>query len=233
MPKDKVGTTKKQAAKAAAAGSAGKNTAAVGAAANNTKPKSVLDKIVHAIRNTPQQGANGVSRVSIAKYIKAEFDYDNASAFKLALKKGVSSNVLEQVGQSFRVKGDAFIAPIEKEEDKLIIEDLVVTTGKDEGEESSHESAQQGDTVTVKYVGTLDNGVQFDAASSFSFLLGAGDVIKGWDKGIVGMRVGGQRKLVVPSKLGYGKRGCSPDIPPNATLHFMVTLKKISRPTSE
>jgi FKBP-type peptidyl-prolyl cis-trans isomerase/linker histone H1 and H5 family len=228
MPKGKAETTKKPAALKAAAASAGKKTAAVGA--NNTKPKSVLYKIVYAIRNTPQQGANGVSRVSIAKYIKAEFDYDNASALKLALKKGVSSNVLEQVGQSFRVKGDAIIEPIEKAEDKLVIEDLVAVPGKDDEEESSR-SAQHGDTVNVKYVGTLDNGVQFDAANSFSFLLGAGDVIKGWDKGIVGMRVGGKRKLVVPSKLGYGKRGCSPDIPPNATLHFIVTLKKICRPS--
>jgi FKBP-type peptidyl-prolyl cis-trans isomerase/linker histone H1 and H5 family len=197
-----------------------------------TVPKSVLDKIVYAIRNTPQQGTNGISRMSLAKYLKAEFDYDNASAFKLALKKGVSSNVLEQIGQSFRVKGDAVIEPVELEEDKLIIEDLIETTGgKNDDDESLQQSAaQHGDNVTVKYVGTLDNGVQFDAANSFTFLLGAGDVIKGWDKGIIGMRVGGKRKLVVPSKLGYGKRGCSPDIPPNSTLHFVVTLKKISRP---
>jgi FKBP-type peptidyl-prolyl cis-trans isomerase len=189
--------------------------------------KSALDKIVYAIRHTPQQaGTNGcVSRASLVKFIKAEFEYDNASALKLAFKKGVTSNVLEQVGQSFRVKGDAIIEPIEKEEDKLIIEDLVA--GKDD---AASQSAQNGDSVTVKYVGKLDNGVQFDAANSFMFELGAGDVIKGWDKGIVGMRVGGKRKLVVPGKLGYGKRGCAPDIPPNATLHFIVTLKKITRP---
>jgi FKBP-type peptidyl-prolyl cis-trans isomerase len=193
-------------------------------------PKSALDKIVYAIRHTPPQaGSNGcVSRASVVKYIRAEFSYDNASALKKAFKKGVSSNVLEQVGQSFRVKGDVILLPIEKEEDKLIIEDLV--SGKDNAESS--QSAQHGDDVTVKYVGTLDNGVQFDAANSFNFTLGAGDVIKGWDKGIVGMRVGGKRKLVVPSKLGYGKRGCAPDIPPNATLHFVVTLQKLSRTSS-
>jgi FKBP-type peptidyl-prolyl cis-trans isomerase len=73
----------------------------------------------------------------------------------------------------------------------------------------------------------LDDGTQFDAAKSFHFVLGAGDVIKGWDQGLVGMAVGAKRKLVVPSHLGYGKRGCAPDIPPNATLHFQITMKKI------
>lgn len=87
--------------------------------------------------------------------------------------------------------------------------------------------AAPGDTVTVQYKGTLDDGTQFDAAQSFAFVLGAGDVIKGWDQGLVGMMVGGKRKLVVPSHLGYGKRGCAPDIPKDATLHFEITMKKI------
>mmetsp|Transcript_16746 Transcript_16746/g.20115 ORF Transcript_16746/g.20115 Transcript_16746/m.20115 type:complete len:83 (-) Transcript_16746:878-1126(-) len=78
------------------------------------------------------------------------------------------------------------------------------------------------------YRGTLaTNGYMFDKAKNFTFVLGAGEVIKGWDLGIVGMKIGGSRKLVVPPKLGYGKRGCAPDIPGNATLHFSVTLKKI------
>jgi len=82
--------------------------------------------------------------------------------------------------------------------------------------------------VTVMYRGTLaTNGYMFDKAKNFTFVLGAGEVIKGWDLGIVGMKIGGSRKLVVPPKLGYGKRGCAPDIPGNATLHFSVTLKKI------
>jgi FKBP-type peptidyl-prolyl cis-trans isomerase len=86
--------------------------------------------------------------------------------------------------------------------------------------------------VTVSYIGTLQCGTQFDAAKTFTFMLGAGDVIKGWDQGLLGMTttVGGaksRRKLVVPSRLGYGKRGSSPDIPPNATLFFDITMKKI------
>mgnify|MGYP001145806012 CR=1 FL=1 len=76
----------------------------------------------------------------------------------------------------------------------------------------------------MKYRGTLEDGTEFDAASRFDFTLGAGEVIKGWDKGIDGMRVGGKRKLIIPSKLGYGKRGSPPEIPPNATLVFDVEL---------
>ena len=86
-----------------------------------------------------------------------------------------------------------------------------------------------GDTVTVAYKGTLDDGYEFDKATKFTFVLGAGDVIKGWDLGIANMKVGGKRKLIVPSKLGYGKRGCKPDIPPNATLNFIVTLKGLKK----
>jgi len=180
-------------------------------------PKSVLDKIIFAIRNQPQ-AANGVSRTAIIKYLKAELDYDNASALKQAFKKGVSSGKLEQTGQSFRVKGDPIAA--QPPEEKLEITD--VSSGK--GDKIS----KVGDEITVKYMGTLaEDGTQFDAANSFSFTLGAGDVIKGWEQGLVGMKVGGKRKLVVPPKLGYGKRGCAPDIPPNATLHFEVTMKKI------
>ncbi|OEU14848.1 peptidyl-prolyl cis-trans isomerase, partial [Fragilariopsis cylindrus CCMP1102] len=85
-----------------------------------------------------------------------------------------------------------------------------------------------GDTVTVAYKGTLNsNGYLFDSAKNFTFVLGAGDVIKGWDQGIQNMKVGHKRKLIVPSQLGYGKRGCKPDIPPNSILNFIITLKKI------
>ena len=80
----------------------------------------------------------------------------------------------------------------------------------------------------MSYVGTLEaDGSRFDAGKDFRFTLGAGVVIKGWDRGIVGMRVGGRRKLVVPSKLGYGKKGSGPEIPPSSTLLFDVTLERI------
>jgi FK506-binding protein 2 len=213
------------------------------AAKSAPAPKSVLDKIVYAIRQQPPS-ATGVSRVAIAKYLKSEFDYDNGSAIKLALKKGVSESssggggggVLVQSGQSFRVKSDPVREPEADvaDEDRLQIEDVVVSGSKAKakgaGKETNNKEtlkAERGDIVTVKYVGTLDDGTQFDAAKLFSFMLGAGDVIKGWDQGLLGMTIGAKRKLVVPSKLAYGKRGSSPDIPPNATLHFEITMKKI------
>mmetsp|Transcript_3084 Transcript_3084/g.7278 ORF Transcript_3084/g.7278 Transcript_3084/m.7278 type:complete len:201 (-) Transcript_3084:30-632(-) len=195
-----------------------------------TKQKlTALDKIVYAIRELKDPGTKGSSRKSIEKFIKSEFDYDNSNALKKAFKKGVTDNVLVQTGQSFRVAKDPILEKQEAEEDKLKIEELKSFSTKGYDKDDDSVTAQSGDTVTVAYKGTLDDGYEFDKASKFTFVLGAGEVIKGWDLGIANMKVGGKRKLVVPSKLGYGKRGCSPDIPPNATLNFIVTLKGLKK----
>ncbi len=196
--------------------------------ATSKKKGTVLDKIVYSIRQLKDPGAKGSSRSSIAKFIKSEFDYDNSNALKKAFKKGVTDNVLVQTGQSFRVAKDPILEKEEAEGDQLKIEDLKTSSKSDDDDDAS-ETAQPGDTVTVAYKGTLDDGYEFDKATKFTFVLGAGDVIKGWDVGIANMKVGGKRKLVVPSKLGYGKRGCKPDIPPNATLNFIVTLKGLKK----
>ncbi len=108
---------------------------------------------------------------------------------------------------------------------ELQITDLVVGTGT---------TAAPGDAVTVHYIGSLVNGSVFDASANhgtqgFTFPLGAGQVIKGWDQGIVGMKEGGKRRLVIPASLGYGEQGYPGVIPPNATLIFEVELVKVGK----
>jgi len=94
--------------------------------------------------------------------------------------------------------------------------------------------AAAGDSVTVNYVGSLTNGTVFDASANhgttgFTFSLGAGQVIKGWDDGIVGMKEGGKRKLVIPAVLAYGDRAVGNIIPANSTLVFEVELVKVQK----
>jgi FKBP-type peptidyl-prolyl cis-trans isomerase FkpA len=107
----------------------------------------------------------------------------------------------------------------------LVKEDLVVGTGA---------TAHAGDDVVVHYVGRLDNGQQFDSSRArrdpLDFALGAGDVIKGLDEGIPGMKVGGKRKLHIPARLAYGEHGLAGVIPPGAALLFEVELLEILGP---
>ncbi len=103
---------------------------------------------------------------------------------------------------------------------ELVVEDLEVGTG---------DEAVAGTTCTMQYVGhAWSTGKQFDASwdrgQPFSFRLGAGMVIQGWDQGVAGMKVGGRRRLTIPSELGYGQRGAGSDIGPGETLVFVVDL---------
>jgi peptidylprolyl isomerase len=104
--------------------------------------------------------------------------------------------------------------------DELVMEDLIVGTG---------DEARPGTKATVHYVGVAHStGEQFDASwdrgETFSFAVGAGQVIAGWDNGVAGMRVGGRRRLVIPPHLGYGERGAPGAIAPGETLLFVVDL---------
>ena len=106
----------------------------------------------------------------------------------------------------------------------LVTEDLVTGTGTE---------ATAGKTVDVHYVGVgWSTKKQFDASwdrgGTFSFQLGQGRVIKGWDQGVAGMKVGGRRRLTIPARLGYGDRGAGADIKPGETLVFVVDLLKVS-----
>jgi len=106
--------------------------------------------------------------------------------------------------------------------DGLKISDEVVGTGAE---------VKSGDTVTVNYIGTLENGTKFDSSydrnTPFTTQIGVGQVIKGWDEGIVGMKVGGKRKLIIPPSLGYGDQGAGNAIPPNSTLVFVIELLSV------
>jgi peptidylprolyl isomerase len=107
---------------------------------------------------------------------------------------------------------------------RLVKEDIVKGKGK---------AAKAGDRITVQYVGvSFSTGRQFDASwdrgQPFGFFLGAGEVIPGWDQGIVGMKQGGRRKLTIPPEQAYGAQGSPPDIAPNETLVFVVDLVKIN-----
>jgi len=106
--------------------------------------------------------------------------------------------------------------------DEFVIEDVKVGTGAE---------AKDGSSVKVHYTGTLKSGKKFDSSrdrdAPFDFTIGQGSVIVGWDKGVVGMKVGGQRKLTIPYDMAYGVDGKPPDIPPRATLLFDIELLEV------
>jgi FKBP-type peptidyl-prolyl cis-trans isomerase len=105
--------------------------------------------------------------------------------------------------------------------DELVIEDIEIGDG---------EEALPNSLITVHYTGTLTDGSKFDSSlegEPFTVPLGQGNVIKGWDEGIVGMKVGGKRRLTIPADLAYGDQGSPPVIPPGATLVFEIELLEV------
>ena len=146
------------------------------------------------------------------------------------MKNWTAFGVLALVGLATFV-GQATLAGDKKKEEKVITTDSglkYVDVKVGDGD-----VAKKGDTVSVHYTGWLKDGKKFDSSKDrgkpFEFPLGAGRVIKGWDEGVAGMKVGGTRKLIIPPDLGYGARGAGNVIPPNAELTFEVELLKLKQ----
>ncbi len=136
----------------------------------------------------------------------------------------MSNNNTNQVANDQNVAPEAAIQTITTPTGDMTFQDEVVGTGTE---------AMAGDSVTVNYTGTFTDGTKFDSSydhgQPFTFTLGAGQVISGWDIGVAGMKEGGKRKLIVPPALGYGPNNYGP-IPGNSTLNFEVELLKVAHP---
>jgi peptidylprolyl isomerase len=132
------------------------------------------------------------------------------------------------------IVNDTNLMAMNPENEKAAAETVTTPSGLKYKEltEGTGATPQKGQTVVVHYTGTLEDGTKFDSSrdrnSPFSFKLGVGQVIKGWDEGLSTMKVGGRRELIIPAELGYGARGAGGVIPPNATLLFDVELLRIS-----
>jgi hypothetical protein len=158
------------------------------------------------------------ARPAVAAPLELDPDVPNPTLFTMAPDS--SSTDLASSGAA--ALGGDLVSPTERTTPSgLRITDLALGEGAE---------AKSGQTVVVNYRGTLTNGKEFDSSygrGPFSFPLGAGRVIRGWDEGVAGMKVGGKRKLVIPPDLAYGERGAGGVILPNATLVFEVELLEV------
>jgi peptidylprolyl isomerase len=149
-----------------------------------------------------------------------ELDPTDPNPFLFTMAPETPSTNADQLASAANLGGE-LNAPKERVTSSgLRITDLELGTGAE---------AIAGQSVSVNYRGSLTNGKEFDSSygrGPFSFRLGGGQVIQGWDEGVAGMKVGGKRKLVIPPELGYGSRGAGGVIPPDATLIFEVELLK-------
>ena len=178
-------------------------------------PSTVDAAAVDAAANSTSATASVVAKTASAVAARSSFELDpddpNPTLFAMA-------------PDTNQADASALGGPLDAPDTQITASGLkIIELQVGEGAE-----AASGQTVSVHYRGTLENGKQFDASydrgTPFTFPLGAGRVIKGWDEGVVGMKVGGKRKLVIPPDLAYGSRGAGGVIPPNATLVFEVEL---------
>ena len=167
-----------------------------------------------AVASAPSSAASAAA--SAISAFELDPEDPNPSLFTMASDSGS-----DQLANAAALGGELVIPKERMTPTGLRITDITVGDGPE---------AKAGQTVVVNYRGTLENGKEFDSSygrGPFSFPLGAGRVIKGWDEGVAGMQVGGKRKLVIPPDLAYGERGAGGVIPPNATLVFEVELLEI------
>jgi len=148
---------------------------------------------------------------------------NNGQAAQVAAVQQSGIVVAGSIDSNEQERREAYLSAVDSRGNvnRMIVDDIKIGVGED---------VKEGDVVAVHYVGTLQNGQEFDNSmkrgQAFEFKVGAGMVIEGWEKGVVGMKVGGQRSLVIPPQMAYGERGIGP-IPGNATLIFMIELLEI------
>jgi FKBP-type peptidyl-prolyl cis-trans isomerase len=152
--------------------------------------------------------------------VRVETNLTESASGQAAVAKSSGIVFVNSDADVNEARADAFRSAVDSQGnfERMVIDDVKIGTGAE---------VKQGDDVSVHYVGTLQNGQEFDNSrkrgSAFEFTVGTGEVIKGWDEGLVGMKVGGQRILVIPPEKAYGENGVGP-IPGGATLVFMIEL---------